>query len=72
MTPEEALRWCYRHQIRLEFERRGAWDMLTATVPLRAPDGAYGVMSTQLRHHETVPDAVGTLCEAARLKYCLE
>jgi len=56
MTAAEILRWCYRHQVRLEFEQvDGKVDLCQITVWLRGQDETR-VSLVRLRSHDRVPE----------------
>ena len=68
MTLEESVRWLYRHQAGLSFDRNDEGeDIITVIVALRAPDGqtakAQGPVRSQKQAEEKFVKFVAALSE---------
>lgn len=70
LEPEETLRWLYRHQVALSWDRVDGDDMLTLHFAV-VPDGT-ATLKAICRSHELVPEVTGRLVAEARAKFNLE
>lgn len=70
MTADELLRWAYRHQVTIEFDREDDADY--CRIRFRTASDRVAVARVWLRNHDNVVDDVTELAEKGRDRYALE